>query len=92
MLEETRHYGIKEALTVLCAGSLAMAATPGGIGAYAFLVQKTMVLYDLNTGVGLALGWLLWLLQVIVVLVMGGLSLAGLPVYNKPKVQQQQGS
>ncbi|MGC4233754.1 MAG: lysylphosphatidylglycerol synthase transmembrane domain-containing protein [Niabella sp.] len=88
MLEETRHYGIKEALTVLCAGSLAMAATPGGIGAYAFLVQKTMDLYHLNTGVGLALGWLLWLLQVIVVLVVGGLSLAGLPVYNKNKSRQ----
>ena len=85
MLEETQAYGIKEALTVLCAGTLAMAATPGGIGAYAFLVQKTMTLYDLNTGVGLALGWLLWLLQVIVVLVVGGLSLTGLPIYNKNK-------
>ncbi len=92
MLEETRHYGIKEALTVLCAGSLAMAATPGGIGAYAFLVQKTMDLYHLNTGVGLALGWLLWLLQVIVVLVVGGLSLVGLPVYNKHKALQQPGT
>ncbi len=83
MLEETMHYGLKEALTVLCAGTLAMAATPGGIGAYAFLVQKTMTIYQLSTGLGLALGWLLWLLQVVVVVVVGGLSLIGLPVYNK---------
>lgn len=85
MLEETMHYGLKEALTVLCAGTLAMAATPGGIGAYAFLVQKTMTIYQLNTGLGLALGWLLWLLQVVVVLAVGGLSLIGLPLVNKKR-------
>lgn len=83
MLQETSHYGIKEALTVLSAGSLAMVATPGGIGAYAFLVQKTMELYGLNGGVGLALGWLLWFPQVAAVIVAGGLSLLALPVYNR---------
>lgn len=83
MLEETTHYGALEALTVLCAGSLGMVATPGGIGAYAFLVQKTMLLYQLNSGIGLALGWLLWLLQTGAVLVAGGLSLVALPLYNR---------
>lgn len=83
MLEETRLFGTLEALTVLCSGSLGMVATPGGIGAYAFLVQKTMQLYQVNSGIGLALGWLLWLLQTGVVLVVGGLSLACLPLYNK---------
>ncbi len=85
MLQETSLYGIKEALTVLSAGSLAMVATPGGIGAYAFLVQKTMELYQLNSGVGLALGWLLWFPQVAAVIVAGGLSLLALPVYNRKK-------
>ncbi|MCH5686444.1 hypothetical protein LWM68_20585 [Niabella sp. W65] len=37
----------------------------------------------MNSGLGLALGWLLWLLQTGVVLVTGGLSLVALPVYNK---------
>lgn len=90
MLEATLHYGLKEALTVLCAGTLAMAATPGGIGAYAFLVQKTMTIYQLSTGLGLALGWLLWLLQVAVVLVLGGLSLIALPLVNKKRKQEEQ--
>jgi len=85
MLDETAHYGALEALTVLCAGSIGMVATPGGIGAYAFLVQKTMLLYQLNGGIGLALGWLLWLLQTGAVLVAGGLSLLALPLYNKNK-------
>lgn len=85
MLMETQQYGIAEALTVLSAGTLAMAATPGGIGAYAFLVQKTMSIYQLNNGIGLALGWILWLMQVGVVLVVGGASVIGLIVYNKKK-------
>lgn len=85
MFQETRQCGIKEALTVLSAGTLAIMATPGGIGAYAFLVQKTMSLYQLNSGVGLALGWLLWLLQTCVVLVLGVLSIISLPFYNKKK-------
>ncbi len=85
MLQETQQYGMAEALTVLSAGTLAMAATPGGIGAYAFLVQKTMFIYHLNGGVGLALGWILWLMQVFVVLTIGGLSLLGLPIYNRKK-------
>ncbi|WP_262915200.1 lysylphosphatidylglycerol synthase domain-containing protein [Niabella ginsengisoli] len=83
MLEESAGYGFAEAITVLCAGSLGMIATPGGVGAYAFLVQKTMSLYHLNAGVGLALGWLLWILQVIVILIVGGISLLALPFYNK---------
>ncbi len=82
MLEETTQYGFLEALTVLCAGSLGMVATPGH-WSLCFLVQKTMMLYQLNSGLGLALGWLLWLLQTGVVLVTGGLSLVALPVYNK---------
>ncbi|WP_346239159.1 lysylphosphatidylglycerol synthase transmembrane domain-containing protein [Niabella insulamsoli] len=83
MLEETQQFGFIEALTVLCAGSLGMIATPGGVGAYAFLVQQTMLLYHLNAGVGLALGWLLWIVQVVVVVIFGALSLLALPVFNR---------
>lgn len=85
MLDETRHFGAIEACTVLCAGSLGMIATPGGIGAYAFLVQKTMDLYHVNSGVGLTLGWLLWLVQTGAVIVAGSYSLLALPIYNRKK-------
>lgn len=85
MLKETQIFGWKEAITVLCAGSLGMIATPGGIGAYAFLVQKTMILYHLNNGIGLALGWILWLLQTGAILIVGGISMISLPLYNKRK-------
>lgn len=84
-LRETEMYGIKEALSILSAGSVGMIVTPGGIGAYALLVEKTMQLYGLQKGVALAFGWLLWLAQTGVVLIFGLFSFVALPWYNKPR-------
>ena len=82
---ETAGYGIREAFTVLSAGSIGMIASPGGIGAYAFLIQKTMQVYGLAEGVALAFGWILWLAQTAVILIGGLISFAAIPYYNKKK-------
>jgi uncharacterized protein (TIRG00374 family) len=82
-LRETEMYGIKEAFAILSAGSVGMIATPGGIGAYALLVEKTMQIYGLQKGVALAFGWLLWLAQTSVILVGGLISFGLLPWYNR---------
>ena len=84
-LRETNAYGIKEAFTVLSAGSIGMIATPGGIGAYAYLLQQTMILYGLNQGIALAFGWILWLAQTAVILIGGLISFVAMPYYNKQK-------
>ena len=84
-LQETHAYGIKEAFTVLSAGSIGMIATPGGIGAYAYLLQQTMILYGLNGGIALAFGWILWLAQTAVILIGGLISFVAMPYYNKQK-------
>jgi uncharacterized protein (TIRG00374 family) len=88
-LKETQHYGINEAFTVLSAGSIGMIATPGGIGAYALLLQKTMMVYGLNKGIALAFGWILWLAQTAVILIGGLISFVGMPYYNKRKLHEQ---
>jgi uncharacterized protein (TIRG00374 family) len=82
-LQETEGYGIREAFTILSAGSIGMIATPGGIGAYAFLIEKTMQLYGLSQGIALAFGWLLWLSQTVVILIGGLISFIALPFLNK---------
>ena len=82
-LKETQHFGINEAFTVLSAGSVGMIATPGGIGAYAYLLQKTMQVYGLNEGIALAFGWILWLAQTAVILIGGFISFLAIPYYNK---------
>lgn len=87
-LKETNQYGIKEAFTVLSAGSIGMIATPGGIGTYAYLLQKTMQVYGLNSGVALAFGWILWLAQTVVILIGGLISFVAIPWYNKRKANE----
>jgi uncharacterized protein (TIRG00374 family) len=82
-LYETEHYGIKEAFTVLSAGSIGMIVTPGGIGAYPYLIEATMQLYGLQQSIAVAFGWLLWLAQTVVILIGGLLSFAALPWFNK---------
>jgi len=85
-LQETEQYGVKEAFAVLSAGSIGMIATPGGIGAYALLLKKTMELYGLQEGVALAFGWILWLVQTFVILIGGIFSFAAIPYFNKKKI------
>lgn len=84
-LKETENYGIKEAFTVLSAGSVGAIITPGGIGAYAYLIEKTMQLYDLPKGIALAFGWILWLAQTAVILIGGFFSFATITWYNKKR-------
>ena len=84
-LLETMHYGIKESFTILSAGSIGMIVTPGGIGAYPYLIEATMMLYGLKQSIAVAFGWLLWLAQTVVILIAGLLSFAALPWYNKRK-------
>jgi len=84
-LHETEQYGIHEAFSVLSAGSVGMIATPGGIGAYALLIEKTMQVYGLQKGIALAFGWILWLAQTSVILIGGLFSFAVLPYFNKIK-------
>ena len=87
-LQETSSYGIKEAFTVLSAGSIGMIVTPGGIGAYAYMIQKTMQLYGLNEGIALAFGWILWIATTAVILIGGLFSFVAIPYYNKKRLRE----
>jgi glycosyltransferase 2 family protein len=90
-LQETSHYGIREAFAILSAGSIGMIATPGGIGAYAYLIKETMQLYGLNVTIALAFGWILWLAQTLVILIGGLVSFVALPYYNKKNTEVEPG-
>lgn len=90
-LHETEQYGIKEAFTVLSAGSIGMIISPGGIGGYAFFIEGTMMLYGLQKSLAAAFGWLLWIAQTVVILAGGLLSFILLPWYNKRKRLRQEG-
>lgn len=81
--QETQQYGVREAFTVLSAGSIGMIASPGGIGAYAYLIEKTMMLYGLSQPVAIAFGWILWLATTAVIVIGGLISFVAIPYFNK---------
>ncbi|QJB31032.1 flippase-like domain-containing protein [Chitinophaga oryzae] len=82
-LQETSHLGISAALAVLMIGSIGMIVTPGGIGAYQALVQKALELYGIAYVIGYAFGWIIWVVQTLLVVLVGFLSLVALPILNK---------
>lgn len=91
-LKETELYGIREAFAILSAGSVGVILTPGGIGAYPLIIEKTMMVYGLEKGIAWAFGLIIWLVQTVVILVGGLFSFVFLPYYNKPKKSETNGA
>ena len=82
-IRATSHLSILDALSVLAMGSIGMIVSPGGIGAYALLVQETVSFYDVPAiPFGLALGWLLWFGQFLSFVLFGTASFILLPRIN----------
>lgn len=84
-MEQISILGWVPSLSVLTFGSFAMIATQGGIGAYQLAVQKTLLLYDIDAVNGLAFGWLLWLVQTVILFIIGPISVLSMYLLNKKK-------
>lgn len=82
-LQEVSHLGIKPALSIISFGSIGMIVTQGGIGAYQYAVQETLLLYGVDKLIGFTFGWILWLAQTAVILVGGVVCAAILPFMHK---------
>jgi len=87
-LQETAHLGIGGGLTTLVFGSIGMIITPGGIGAYAVIVSKLMVWYGIDEAIGTALGWLLWSVQTVIILIGGLVFFSLLSHHNKKRAMK----
>lgn len=76
-LPETSDLGFFAGLSVMVLGSIGIMVTPGGIGLYPVIAAETLLLYGIesSTGVGLALGWISWSAQTIMILIFGSISL-----------------
>ncbi len=84
-LPETISIGHKECLTLMLFGTLGVALTPGGLGAYHIIITQILIFYGIAQIPAVALPWLVWTAQFILVLILGVLSLILLPVINKKK-------
>ena len=74
------------AISCLAFASIGMIITPGGIGAYAYFMAKVLELNGVDYTLGLANGTLQWFAQFIIILILGGIALIILPLFNKQKI------
>lgn len=84
-LEETANIGFGEALTAFVLGGLAMALTNGGVGAYPLAIQAALTIYGYSDAAGAALGWITWIVQTVMIIIIGAGSMLYIPIYNKGK-------
>ena len=81
---QTMELSFGAGLSALVLGSIGIMITPGGIGLYPAIIQETLLLYGVSNTTGLALGWISWTAQTIMIIIVGGLSLLLLS-FNKDK-------
>lgn len=81
--------GFKEAVSCLAFGSIGMIVTPGGIGAYAYLIAKVLEENGVDYALGIANGTLQWFAQTLIVLSVGFICLGLLPLYNKTVIHEK---
>ncbi|MEI6885180.1 MAG: lysylphosphatidylglycerol synthase transmembrane domain-containing protein [Bacteroidota bacterium] len=77
---ETSLLSMGAGLSALELGSIGIMITPGGIGLYPAIIQETLLLYGIAKPTGLALGWIAWTAQTLMILIVGGLSLVLLSI------------
>lgn len=81
--------GLMVALTVFVAASYGMIApTPGGIGAYHFMLSQTLILYGIPLEKALIFALVVHGMQTLAIIISGILALILLPVYNQHKNKQ----
>jgi glycosyltransferase 2 family protein len=82
----TSHLGQKECLTLLLFGTFGVIFSPGGLGAYPFILGGILLnTFHVDQVTAFAFPWLAWTSQFVLILVFGLLSLIVLPIYNRKK-------
>ncbi len=84
----TEHLPIKAAFSVLTLATLAMIATPGGIGSFPIFVMQTLTIYGIAAPLGKAFGWVIWGVSTGLIVSVGLMSLLAIPYLNKKKIQK----
>jgi hypothetical protein len=59
--------------------------TPGGIGLYTLLVAQMLTAYNVAEVPAQAFGWIAWVAQTAVIVILGLISLVAIQPYNKRK-------
>ncbi len=83
-LPGTAALGVGAAVMVLVFGSVAMIASPGGLGLYPLLTALILTSgYGIGEAEAQAFGWVTWGMLTVVIMLLGIIALLILPVYNR---------
>lgn len=83
-----QHIGPGAAFTVLIFGTIAFMISQGGLGSYPLITAGIVMLYGISYTQGLAAGWIGWILQTAVSLILGLFSLIVTSFYKKHDATQ----
>ena len=84
-LDETQNIPFAAILIGFIAASFSIAATNGGIGSYPEAIVLAFTLFNLSEDPSRAFGWIMWASQTLMIIILGGLSLIYLPIFNRKK-------
>jgi len=82
-LPQTSHIGFGAVMMGFVFGTLAIGFTNSGFGAYPLLIAQIFVLYRIPYTAGTAFGWLTWISQTALIIVLGLLSSIVLPLLRR---------
>ena len=82
-IPETANLNFEPILLAFIAGAITMVLTNGGIGAYPLAIAAVVSQYNVPYESALALGWVVWSSQTIMIIIFGSLSFIFLPILNK---------
>jgi uncharacterized membrane protein YbhN (UPF0104 family) len=82
-LNETFHLEFEALILAFIAGAITMSLTNGGIGAYPIAIAVVISQYNVSYESALALGWIVWSAQTLMIIFFGILSFIFLPILNK---------
>ena len=85
----TDSFGFGAAFVVLVFGAIGVMVTPGGIGAFTFIVAGVLInIYNVSKVDANAYGWMVWFAQTIIVILAGTFSLLVINGFNKKYIPE----
>ncbi|APY08648.1 hypothetical protein BWZ20_10190 [Winogradskyella sp. J14-2] len=82
-LPELENIALAAVLIGFILASFSIAATNGGIGSFPEAVVIAFALFNIDEDPSRAFGWIMWSTQTLVIIILGGISLIYLPIYNR---------
>ena len=84
-LPELQGISLAPVLIGFILASFSIAATNGGIGSFPEAIVIAFLLFSLPEEPSRAFGWIMWSSQTLIIIILGGISLLYLPIFNRKK-------